>query len=385
MALEIKNLYDPFRITRFPVRLVALALACPLLMACAGCGLVTGRDPGTQLAAGSATRLTAASWNVQALFDGVEDGTEYDDYGAASGWSDEKYRVRLERIDEVVALMTPGGPDVLALQEIENGRVLEGLAKGPLKKYGYGYTAKAALPGAALGIALLSRFPLSQIKAHQASVPGGETPRPMLEARLETALGPVVIFVCHWKSKLGDAELTEAVRTASARVLARRIAELAREEPATDIIVLGDLNENWDEFERQGGMLATALLPDNSRAAFVAGAAAPAQSQVENLLVLSTEKPPQAGFIQGAVALYSPWPSSPWPGSYAYRGAWETIDHALLNLALFDSKGWEYGSFAVLDSPILLDADGFPKTYNARTGNGYSDHLPVVVEFRRAE
>jgi len=385
MTLKNKNSNVPFRIPHFTVQLMVLALASPLLMACAGCGLVTGRDTGTKPGAGSASTLTAASWNVQALFDGIEDGTEYDDYGVSSGWSDEKYRVRLERIGEVVALMTPGGPDLLALQEIENGRVLEGLAKGTLRKYGYGYTAKAALPGAALGIVLLSRFPLSRIKAHQASVRGGETPRPILEARVETAAGPVLVFVCHWKSKLGDAEQTEAVRTASAGVLARRIAELAQEDPAIDIVVLGDLNENWDEFERQGSMLPTALLPDNPRAAFVTGVADSADSYAGNLLVLSPEIPPLAACFPGAVALHSPWPNSPWPGSYAYRGAWETIDHVLLNPALFDSKGWEYDAFAVLDSPILVDENGYPRTYNARTGSGYSDHLPVVVELRRAE
>ena len=385
MALKIRYINDPFRLARFPPQVLILAFACSLLIACGGCGLVTGKDPATQAAAGSATRLTAASWNVQALFDGVEDGTEYDDYAVASGWSDVKYRVRLERIGEVVALMVPGGPDVLALQEIENGRVLEGLAKGPLGKYGYGYTARAALPGAALGIALLSRFPLSRIRAHQASVPFGETPRPILEARVETALGPVVVFVCHWKSKLGEAERTEAVRTASAKVLVRRIAELALEDPTMDIVVLGDLNENWDEFERQGGLAPTALLPDNSRAASVVNPAGAPDSHAGNLLVLSPERPPRADCLPGAVALYSPWPASPWPGSYAYRGVWETIDHVLLNPALFDSKGWEYGSFTVLDSPILVDDDLFPETYNPRTGGGFSDHLPVVVEFKRAE
>jgi hypothetical protein len=132
-------------------------------------------------------------------------------------------------------------------------------------------------------------------------------------------------------------------------------------------------------------MVPTALLPDNARAASVANAKGLLEAQAGDFLVLSPGKPPQAECLPGAVALHSPWPSSPWPGSYAYRGVWETIDHVLLNPALFDSSGWTYGSFAVLDAAILVDDNGFPKTYNPRTGSGYSDHLPIMVELKRAE
>ena len=354
---------------------VMMAVAAVFLCACGACGTGAGAEP----ASSPPTRLVVAAWNVQTLFDGREDGTEYPDYSAASGWTEAKYRERLAAIGRAVPLFADGGPDVLALIEVENEGVARDLAAGPLAGLGYGWYARAGQPGASLGLAVLSRYPVIGTRAHGAVAEGEALPRPVLEVRIDAGGVPLVLLVCHWKSKLGGDAETEPQRAAAAAVVARRLAELAGDEPGIDALVVGDLNENYDEFERRGSASITALLPDDPAAArLVRDAGLPGP-----FLVLSEERPPLSRALPGAVAVRSPWPDSEWPGSYVHRGAWETIDHALLPAGLFDGRGWEYAAYRVIDADILMSDARDPLPYNPRTGSGYSDHLPLAVELLR--
>jgi endonuclease/exonuclease/phosphatase family metal-dependent hydrolase len=358
------------------MRTLLIVALCALLAACGGCE--TGLGP--RAAAKDPDRITVATWNVQALFDGRVDGTEYPDYAGSSGWTEEKYRERLDRIGQAVSRIADGGPDVLVLLETENAAVAEALASGPLASCGYRWYARAGNPGAALGLSVFSRYPLSRTVVHGVSSRGEEAPRPILEARVDAGTAPLVIFACHWKSKLGGDAQTEPMRRASASVVARRLERLALDEPGLDALVLGDLNESYDEFVLRGGRYATALLPDTE----TAEKAAARDGAPRPLLVIADRAPPAAAAVVRAVPVFSPWPSSSWPGSYAYRQKWEKIDHILANANLFDGRGWEYSCFRVVDAEPLTAASGYPAAYNPRTGAGYSDHLPLAVELVRA-
>jgi endonuclease/exonuclease/phosphatase family metal-dependent hydrolase len=216
----------------------------------------------------------------------------------------------------------------------------------------------------------------------------GTIPRPVAEVRVDTGSGPVVILICHWKSKLGGAEKTEPMRRAAAGIIARRIGEIAAEDSSIPVIVLGDLNENHDEFTKTGGAYTCALLPDTEEAAelsvILPGRLMPG---FKDFLLVSEQKPPEAAHFATAVGVvYSPWADYPeGKGSYLYRDEWETIDHFLLNRALFDEQGWEYESFTVFSEPPFTKALGVPYPYNPKTGNGLSDHLPIVLILNRAE
>jgi endonuclease/exonuclease/phosphatase family metal-dependent hydrolase len=344
-------------------------------------------DPGT---------LSLLTWNVQALFDGVEAGTEYDDYLEAAGWGDEKYAARLTSLSQALSQISAKAPDVLALQETENSRILERLTGGPLAKYGYQWTFFANNPGTSLGIGVLSRYPFMEAKVHSITWEEETTPRPILELRLQVQDKPLVLLICHWKSKLGGDILTESLRRASARIILRRIREIREDSPDMPVIVMGDLNENHDEFYRQAGSILSALLPDDPKAAELAGftpdAASPGQAEEEprqknqrDFLVLSGEKPPAPKYFHPeATVLYSPWGGELQEGSYYYKNAWETIDHFLLTDTLFDAKGWEFNSAQVIKQEPFINARGFPNSYNPNTGGGLSDHLPLMLILKDA-
>jgi endonuclease/exonuclease/phosphatase family metal-dependent hydrolase len=359
-------------------KLMGLAL---LLIGLTGCGGIS--DSGG-VADDNPGSLKIVTWNVQALFDGEETGNEYDEYLYGAGWTKEKYAARVISLAQAIAQMPENGPDILALQEVENSKVLKDLAEGALSNHGYLWTSFANNPGASLGVGILSRFPFTVTKAHSVTSEGDTIPRPILEVWLTPKDRPLVLFICHWKSKLGGDDEGESLRRASARVILRRLGEIKRDVPNVPVIILGDLNENHDEFYRGAGSLISALLPDDPKAAELTGfwnnSDAPPTGVQSDFLIISREKPPRAAYFPNAAAVfYSPWTRELKNGSYSYKNEWETIDHFLLPEALFDNTGWDFESCTLMDIVPFINAKGLPYAYNPHSGQGLSDHLPLLL------
>jgi hypothetical protein len=181
------------------------------------------------------------------------------------------------------------------------------------------------------------------------------------------------VFICHVKAKREGDAATENSRRLAANTLVKRITEAASALPAgqtPQILILGDLNENVDEYERKAGAYLTALMPADK-------AAAPSpESRSLRPLYVTGEK--QEASLGDPPVFYSPWlDDPPHPGSYYYRG-WETIDHALLAPGLVDASGLTLESFSVIRHDFMLTASGAPK-------KEYSDHLPILLRLRKAE
>ncbi|MDR0473337.1 MAG: endonuclease/exonuclease/phosphatase family protein [Treponema sp.] len=356
-----------------------------------------GEDEGAEK---DPNNIAIMTWNMQALFDGVDDGNEYEEYRAEAGWSQEKYAGRISVISKAIDGMATV-PDIIAMQEIESARVVNDLASS-LSKQGYGYTHFATCAGMSLGLGVLSRFPLLQAKAHSISINGDVAPRPMLEIRVspgkarpaastsQDAPESLVLFICHWKSKLGGDAATEDLRRASARVIIRRMRELAEQEPALPVIIMGDLNENYDEFYRRNGGAICALLPDDPWCAELTGFNGLDERSAElcaelqkDFIILSKSKPPVTRHFSGQpISLYSPWAEME-NGSYYYRNDWETIDHFLLSAQLFNGSGWDFANCMVVDNSAFVNSGGHPMAYNPRTGYGLSDHLPLLLFLKK--
>jgi endonuclease/exonuclease/phosphatase family metal-dependent hydrolase len=354
--------------------LTNLIILLSAIFVLAGCEVISPNKPAAP------EFVSVASWNVQALFDGRDSGNEYDEYRAGAGWTPEKYRARLNAISQAIQQMIQSEktavPDIIGLIEVENTGVLEDLAKGGLSKYSYNWTAFSNIPGMSIGIGILSRFPITDIRSHSITVREETAPRPVLEVRVEPRGEPLVILLCHWKSKSGKD--TEGLRRASARVVHRRLLELKQKEGGTPVIIMGDLNENHDEFYLESAF--SALLPDDPAAAALAAKSGTNSSP--DFLVLSAEKPPLSRYIENVPALYSPWGVELNDGSYYYRDKWETIDHFLLSEALFDGTGWNFSDCLVLNHAPFTTSNGTPNRYIPRNGNGLSDHLPLLLYLR---
>lgn len=315
--------------------------------------LMTG-SVGVFAAGDGASSLRVVSWNVQTFFDAVTDGTEYADFkGTKSRWSAQRYGTRLERLATALRALDA---DVVVLEELEKETQLYDIYNqlaGTFRLSAlYAYGCFVAETGAAVGCGVLSRYPITDARVHalDISTENAVPPamRPLLELRVQRGERTLALFVCHWKSKLGDGGAVW--RRHQERVLADRMAcAVADGIPA---LACGDFNMDVLEF--------TPLHFDD--------AASPASSAT---VVLRGTRP---------LAVYAPWLDSAdvcADGSYWYRGAWERIDNffACGAVILHDFRVERDGDWA--------DADGRPVRYDVWTGAGYSDHLPIscTVEF----
>ncbi len=370
------------------MRASLLALLAAASLVCLSASRCSGLGPG----AGEAG-LSILAYNAHNLFDAVDDGSEYAEFSVAKGrWDEGRYRARLAAVAEAVGAALPEGswPDILCLEEIENRRVLEDLASGPLKAAGYRHIGIAPAAGSPVNSGILSRLPIRSLRAHGLASAGAGLVAPtrtLLEARVDasggrdggravdgpaTPSGELFLFVLHWKSRIEGARETEGLRREAAALLASRIAELLDARPEAEIVACGDFNESPDEYLRVGKGYPTALMP---------AMLAPARGGAGRLLVAS--EPEGAGRLEGGEpVLYSPWTTSA-GYSYSYKGGRERLDGFLLSGGLLDARGLGFRGFAVVDAPFLLGQSGEPLAWTSSGGKGYSDHLPVLLLLER--
>jgi endonuclease/exonuclease/phosphatase family metal-dependent hydrolase len=174
-------------------------------------------------------------------------------------------------------------------------------------------------------------------------------------------LGDTVhLLINHWPSRLGGTLANEDLRTA--------ISDLVREKADSinfnsngkaRVVIMGDFNCTWDDKEMR--ILTDSALNNNNTDLF----------QFINL----SKKLAKKGI-----------------GSYRYQGIWEMIDQVIVSDYLINCEKGLYTNedyFEVFDPGFLLKRDSkFPgyTPYSTFIGyryqEGYSDHLPVLLELR---
>ncbi len=215
----------------------------------------------------SSQELMIATYNLQDLFDPVDDAGKND-----ADWTPdpEGYEIMLARRARSIA-ENLGAPDVVGVQEVENLGVLTDLASHELLRHA-GYKAVMAdgpdLRGIDVGLLYRSeRLRVLSFEPQQACTPldppepgiecelaDGSTghllySRPPLAVRLAqrgAARPQLIVVVNHFKSKRGGDESTEVVRMAmAAHNLTLLAAEKQRHGNAA-LVIMGDLNDFED-------------------------------------------------------------------------------------------------------------------------------------------
>lgn len=97
-----------------------------------------------------AGELKIATFNTENLFDGITQGSEYNDFKI--NWNNAKFQTKLKNISNIIKDINA---DIIALQEIENKSVLDELAK----KSGYKYTFFSKDFKSPVGVGIMSKIP----------------------------------------------------------------------------------------------------------------------------------------------------------------------------------------------------------------------------------
>lgn len=125
----------------------------------------------------------------------------------------------LARIAGIIQSLTP---DVVVLQEVDNkckrsGEVDQAAELGRLTGLQFAFGKAMDHDGGEYGQAILSKFPLTEVKVHR--LPGEGEPRIAISALAETALGPVTVAGLHLDYEDAARQLVQA-QVASAALLA---------------------------------------------------------------------------------------------------------------------------------------------------------------------
>jgi endonuclease/exonuclease/phosphatase family metal-dependent hydrolase len=281
--------------------------------------------------------IKIASWNLQTFFDAVKVGTEYSEFiSKKSSWSEEKYKVRLNRLCEILELIDA---DIFVMQEIEN----EGILYDIINNYRLqGRRDKAYLYGAfigeknqAFGCGVLSKIPLYNLKSHQLDIKTENEEQPDMRPLMEFSVdekNTKRIFVCHWKSKSGGEKETELWRNYQQKLLSK-VLQVSQ----SNFVICGDFNKDIKDFS------------------------------IKNEKVVFQDD-------KTDICLKSGWLtfSSEETGSYFYQNQWEKIDH------FFVSENCQIKEFYTIKNGPNITEEGTPFRYNLWSGEGYSDHLPIV-------
>jgi hypothetical protein len=315
---------------------------------------------------------TVISWNVQNLFDGIDDGTEYSEFDPGSGeWDERLYQRRLERTGEVILKGASGIPDLLILQELEKPGVLDDLADGPLRHIAYPW--RLSVPGySIIRCGVLSRHPISDVEVVDCGYFGIRPLRPALAFTVDSPGGPVRVVALHWKSPVDGRSATENTRCREAQIVKELIEPLVARDPETEIIIIGDLNTPGDGFVRPA-----ALAPWEPDLDIIN----------DEAVLYRTDITEGVGMQNGAFVFFDPDPDPARgaEGTYWYRDNWERPDRALLSRGLTSYPGLLFESCYTGGSAIMGDREGRPERWVSDWEEGYSDHLPLVLTFSIAQ
>lgn len=322
--------------------------------------------------------ITVAFYNVQNLFDLVDDGNEYPEYREGkSNWNRDMMAIKLHNIASVVEGLNAS---ILGLCEIENDNALNELQrvlsyKGIVYKYAVieSNTTRNTCP------CLLSKYPVLTKNFIPVKLPDSTFSRSILEADVLIGKDTLKIFVNHWPSKHNP----ESFRLQAALALSSRLNSLPK---GTDYVIIGDLNSDYDESVK----FKTAGLDDTGGKTGINDILNTGRIENETITGLVTE--PEL-LNSSDMLHYDLWLELPanLRMSYFFSGNHQTPDHILIPSSLYDSTGISYldNSFKVftLDGALLKDGKPFgwrfywKKKTKLHAGAGYSDHLPVVAKF----
>lgn len=296
--------------------------------------------------------LTFMELNCENLFDTRHDSLKNDLEFLPDGsykWTPYRYWAKLNHLGQEIVAQSDPVPDFVAMCEVENDSVMFDLTKRSLlRNAGYEYVMTSSPDERGIDVALLYQ-PASFALLHSHSIrikplPDTRPTRDILYASGLLITGDTLhIFVVHAPSRRGGEQVSRPYRLLVASQLAEAVDSVYAISRDAKIIIAGDFNDYADSPVLQ-------------------------YLYEHHLINMSAD----AQGSHGAKA------------TYRWHGEWRSLDQILCSPSLAARKQ----SSVIGDLPFLLEDDekyGGKKPYRTYLGprylGGYSDHLPLVVQF----
>ncbi|MDR1562458.1 MAG: endonuclease [Dysgonamonadaceae bacterium] len=312
-------------------------------------------------------------YNVENLFDTENDPHKNDNEFLPEGikhWTGWRYRNKINKIAGVISVAGEGWkvPDVVGLCEVENDSVIINLTRySSLGKWGYRYVMTDSPDMRGIDVALLYRqssFKYLSHECYRIKFPNNKSKktRDILHVTGLVAGGDTIdIFVCHFPSRRGGEKISEKFRVYTASVVKANIDRLRKTRPNVKVIIMGDFNDEPSD-----------------------------RSIRETLGAVSV---PAAGDTEpdSLYNLFAHYEKKKNEGTYKYQRRWYMLDQILVSGNLLNQER----RFRVLPNTAQIFVREYMLTedktkggkrpkksfYGAIHEGGYSDHLPVIVDF----
>ncbi len=326
----------------------------------------------------AAQRFRIMTYNVENLFDTCHD-VGYDDReflpDSKRRWDTGKYWGKQGRLCRVIAMAGGIAPvDLVGLCEVENDSVVRDLAERThLRRLGYKYVVTHSRDVRGLDVALLyqpRRFRVlcsDGLRVPLDSLYGRYTRDILHVCGLLQTGDTLDVFVCHLPSRRGGMQTTENFRDAVARFLRQKADSVMRRRLNPLLVLMGDFN---DEATDRSLSVGFGVCP------------VPAEGETLSLrdyYVLSEHLVAEGGIC----------------GTYKYSGEWNRLDQIIVSGTLLNSSASVFtnrNACRIFAPAMLLRPDtahGGLRPHSAFRGplyiGGFSDHLPLVVDFEFGE
>ncbi|MCH8171253.1 MAG: endonuclease/exonuclease/phosphatase family protein [Bacteroidetes bacterium] len=316
--------------------------------------------------------LTFAFWNMENLFDTIDDTDKNDSEFTPIGrkkWTKERLRHKLSNMSQVIKMMSKsGGPDLLGMCEVEHQSLVEELIKNYLKNKNYGIAYKESPDKRGIDNGLIynnDKFNLLSVEALHVELPSNYPTRDILKVILKTNNNDTLyVFINHWPSRRGGQEKSEKNRLQAAQTLRNNIEELNSTKQNPNILIMGDFNDTPTNKSFRDVLKAKPLV---------------------NFLMKIKKHTEQ---IKGIYNLAYETAVNR-KGTMKYRKVWYMLDQIIVSTAMLREKGFTYllGSFKIFKPNFIIEKTGRYKgsplpTYGGNNYlGGYSDHFPVLAKF----
>jgi endonuclease/exonuclease/phosphatase family metal-dependent hydrolase len=337
---------------------VALAVVVP------ACQPPGPRPPGYSAPAPAADGYLLCFWNVENLFDDVDNGRRSPGDRTYDPWfarNPDILQLKLSHLADALTALNDGrGPDILAVAEVESERAAQLLKDALNQRLGdEAFHYRTVLidnksSGRHIAPAIITRLPVRRGRTRLL----GRRLR-ILEGHIVVDGKELVVVASHWTSRVR--RRSEPGREKYGDQIYGRFKAMYLSNPRVDFLVCGDFNDDPEDRSVTQHLHAVG----DREAVLNSGGADPL------LLNVFADKDPAAGF-----------------GTHYDRGRWFLFDQVAVSPGLLDDFGWtcDPASATVINTLTRpRDRKGRPWRFGSphdKHKRGFSDHFPITIRLR---